>query len=83
MTDKQKEIFQLFEGDRNKILSKGEISHKVSFGYYANGSKHIGAILSRMVKSNLLVRIKPGYFRLGSGIPPAESADPNQLELFK
>lgn len=83
LSPKQKEIVKLFSNDRNKILTQGEISHSVPFGYYANGSKYVGEILSRMVKRNMLVRIKPGHFRLGSFREPVENIDnPNQLELF-
>lgn len=33
---------------------------------YHNADKHTGAILSNMVKQGMLVRIKPGLFRLAT-----------------
>jgi predicted transcriptional regulator of viral defense system len=33
-------------------------------GYYANGRKHIGAVLSRMVRVGLLVRAGRGRYEL-------------------
>lgn len=59
--DKQFEI--------EKFLSKvpqattEEIYNAVPFGYYCNGHKHLGEILSRMVKSNKIARVKKGVFR--------------------
>lgn len=35
--------------------------------HYCNGDKHVGDCLSRMVKSGLLIRVKPGVFITGNG----------------
>ena len=40
-----------------------EIYANVSFSYYCNANKHLGEILSRMVKSGKIERIKKGLFR--------------------
>lgn len=40
-----------------------EIYRNVSFTYYANHAKHLGEILSRMVKSGQIERVKKGVFR--------------------
>lgn len=52
--------------------------------YYSNPEKHVGDIVSRMVKSGLLIRVRPGVFRLptaddpkkakGATVPPADSS---------
>ena len=48
-----------------------EIYSNVSFSYYHNASKHLGAILSAMVKANEISRIKKGVFsiKLGNSFP--------------
>jgi len=51
--------------------------------YYYNGAKHVGDVLSRMVNSGLLKRVKPGVFQLGNGAKKGpETLDENQLSLF-
>lgn len=40
-----------------------EIYRNVTFSYYCNEHKHLGAILSRLVKSGHVTRIKPGLFQ--------------------
>ena len=40
-----------------------EIYANVSFSYYRNANKHLGNILSRMVKSGKIERVKKGLFR--------------------
>ena len=40
-----------------------EIYANVSFSYYCNANKHLGEILSRMVKSGKIERVKKGLFR--------------------
>ena len=51
--------------------------------YHSNPEKHVGDIVSQMVKSGLLIRVKPGVFRLptaddpkkakGATVPPDDS----------
>jgi hypothetical protein len=40
-----------------------EIYSNVSFSYYCNANKHLGAILSTMVKNGKIERIKKGVFK--------------------
>lgn len=35
---------------------------RVAGGYYANSHKHIGTVLSNMVKRGIIRRLKPGVF---------------------
>lgn len=49
--------------------------------YYANGRKHTGDVLSRMVKAGLLKREKPGVFVLAKSARKTEAPD-NSLSLF-
>lgn len=64
LTQKQKAIL-LYIGDTEK--TKSQIVHKFNSWYYFNSSKHIGEILSRMVNTGLLIRIKKGVFKRGKG----------------
>ena len=52
--------------------------------HYCNGDKHVGDCLSRMVKSGLLIRVKPGVFITGKGKkskPPTIDAGQTKIEL--
>jgi len=40
-----------------------EIYANVSFSYFCNANKHLGEILSRMVKSGKIERVKKGVFK--------------------
>lgn len=62
-----------------------EIYANVSFYYYANEKKHLGEILSRMVKSGKIERVKKGIFRYVNASQFAESLrkQGEQSELFK
>lgn len=51
-----------------------EIYRNVSFTYYANHAKYMGEILSRMVKSGQIERVKKGVFRT--------KITTEQIELF-
>ncbi len=53
--------------------------------YYCNEDKHVGDLLSRMVDSQFIVRIKPGHFKLPvsrNGGTKLGEADPAQQSLF-
>ena len=41
---------------------------------YDNRAKHVGAILTRMVKRGLIVRVKPGVFERAPSAPQVEIA---------
>lgn len=53
--------------ERGGTITKKEIVEMYEHLYFCNGDKHLGDILSRMVKSGLLIREKPGVFKVGKG----------------
>ena len=48
-------------------VTKKQVVSAFGRQYYCHGDKHVGDRLSRMVKANLLVRVKPGVFEIGNG----------------
>lgn len=58
--------------------SLSEIIKNVTFSYYCNEHKHLGAMMSRLVKAGRVDRIKPGVFQIRK-VPVAA----NQGELFE
>lgn len=79
MTDKQQILFDYAKSNRQITKQKAvELIGKI---YYCNADKHVGDVLSRMVKAGLLKRIKPGLFELGDRTN--KTAVPgNQLNLI-
>lgn len=65
LTENQKAILVALSKD--KLLSKSELEEKCSPGYYANGAKHFGDMLSRLVNRRLIHRPKKGYYAIGRG----------------
>lgn len=61
LTPKQRKIYQFAKanGGITKAQAMGLIDD-----HYCNGDKHVGAVLSRMVKAGILERVKPGVFNL-------------------
>lgn len=57
---KQEEVLKYLRTVPQANLS--EIYDNVSFGYYCNEMKHLGEILSRMVKKGTVIRVKKGVF---------------------
>lgn len=81
MTPDQKEIVAILQSNGGEVTKK-QVVEAIGGNYYCNGDKHIGDRLSRMVKSNLLVRVKPGVFRFGTGRKSNPSTiDTNQIKL--
>jgi len=86
ISPKMKEILRLFHKDQE--LTKAVIVQNCGLEYYHNAEKYIGETLSRMVKSGLLERVKPGVFKLGkpeaknrkSRVPSVD--DGKNLNLF-
>jgi hypothetical protein len=82
LTEQQRTILNAAQ-ERGGRIEKKEIVEMYGRCYFHNGAKHLGDILSRMVKSGLLVREKPGVFTVGKGKKnkPAVIVG-NQTELF-
>lgn len=78
LTPHQKTVMNLLHKNGG-IVTKTQVCEVITF--YCNTEKHVGNILSRMVKANLLKREKPGVFIKSSGIKQ-EDKDPNQTEIF-
>lgn len=78
LTEHQKTIIS-FCNKNNGTITKKQACDLIR--YYCNTEKHVGDILSRMVKSNLLKRLKPGIFELSSGLKQEIKIE-NQTELF-
>jgi hypothetical protein len=55
-----------------------EIMDNMPFNYHHNNHKHLGNILSNMVKKEMIIRIKKGVFRL----PNESDYKPKGLTLF-
>lgn len=60
--DKQKEVAAYLSTVEQ--ATKSDIYENVSFGYYHNWEKHLGELLSRMVKNKSIERVKIGVYRL-------------------
>lgn len=80
MTDKQIQVFDYVRS--NGQITKQQAVELIGKSYYCNADKHVGDVLSRMVKAGLLKRIKPGLFELGDRTNKT-AAPENQLDLFK
>lgn len=82
MTPEQKKIMA-FAQSKGGTFTKSELVEAMGRKYYCNGDKHLGDRLSRMVNANLLKRVKPGVFEVGTGnkSKPA-TLDKAQTELF-
>jgi len=81
--DKQKMLLDFAFKNNNKITKKQAVELIGSF-YYCNEQKHVGDVLSRMVNSNLLKRIKNGEFEINSNKTQTVKGVliPNQLNLL-
>lgn len=83
--DRQKEVLNAFK--EGEVLSKNQIKERSGISYYYNTDKHLGDVLSRMVKNGLLIRIKKGYYQwLGRTVPNHKAKEiiqpKNQTKLF-
>lgn len=47
-----------------KEANISEIYKNVSFNYYCNANKHLGAVLSNLVKTRKIERVKNGVFKI-------------------
>lgn len=80
MTLKQIQVFDYVRS--NGQITKKKAVELIGKSYYCNADKHVGDVLSRMVKAGLLKRIKPGLFELGDRTNK-NAVPQNQLDLFK
>lgn len=80
MTDKQQMVFDYVRS--NGQITKQKAVELIGKIYYCNADKHVGDVLSRMVKAGLLKRIEPGLFELGDRTNKTAVPE-NQLDLFK
>ena len=82
LTPQQSQIMKAAQ-ERGGTITKKEILEMYGGHYFCNGAKHVGDILSRMVKSGLLIRERPGVFKIGNGkkSKPAVIIE-NQITLF-
>lgn len=79
----QKKVLECFNGNRELELSKQDIIKMAGLYYYHNTDKHAGEVLSRMVKSGLLKRVKKGVYTLGGGIKKKTiETDKNQHNII-
>ena len=68
-------------------ITKQEATAILGRFYYCNEEKHVGELLSRMIKSGILERVKRGTYKLKkypSGITPGDKyqVSKNQISLF-
>lgn len=83
ISEKQKSILDFASKNENKISKKQAVS-LIGGCYYCNEKKHVGDVLSRMVNSKLLNRIKNGHFEINTNRTQTVKGIiiPNQLELL-
>jgi predicted transcriptional regulator of viral defense system len=77
LTEKQQFIISYLKevGQASTI----QILAAAPFSYYCNGEKHLGEILSRMIKKRLLVRVGRGKYKLQES---TEIQEENNIEIF-
>lgn len=75
MTDKQRKIVEFARSNNNQITKKQACD---LIPFYHNTQKHVGDVLTRMVKSNMLKRIKNGLYELSTG----QKEIINQSQMF-
>ena len=76
LTPQQSAILALAREHGGTVTSK-QVQENFAHNYHCNGEAHLGAILSRMVVANLLVRVKKGVFQVGTGKKPKPSTQPD------
>lgn len=60
LSEKQKHIMRLLY--RHKEMTKGNLLKHCAHWYYCNADKHLGAVLTTMVKNGLIHRPKTGVY---------------------
>lgn len=64
MTENQRKIVEFARSNNNQITKKQACD---LIPFYHNTQKHVSDVLTRMVKSNMLKRIKNGLYDLSIG----------------
>lgn len=77
MTPKQTIIIQMLR-DKPEV-TRAEFNQRLKRFYYHNGEKYVGEILSRLVASNIIERVRIGVYRLRS---VELKSPPDQLKLL-
>lgn len=83
--NKQAEVERYLSNAEDYTAKLSEILIGVPFGYYHNGPKHLGAMMSRMVKNGSVTRIKKGVYEWNP--PPrirrraVPTPDPDQTKM--
>lgn len=82
-SSKQKQILDFALKNENRITKKQAVELLERY-YFLNAQKHVGDVLSRMVNSKLLKRIKNGLFEINNDKKQTVKgiSNPNQLELL-
>lgn len=84
LNHRQKAIIQFAIANNNQITKKQAVD-LIGGSYYHNGAKYVGEILSRLVGSQALKRIKPGLYEVLTGHASKniiQKNNPNQINLF-
>lgn len=66
--DRQREIIRAFH--HQDSFTKKEAVKLIGGYYFYNAEKHVGDVLTRMVRSRLIERIKPGLYSTKITQPP-------------
>lgn len=82
-TPHQKAIIN-FANSNNGKINKDQAVELIGKFYYCNERKHVGDVLSRMVKNNLLKRIKNGFYEINQNKQQTVKGiiNPDQLNLL-
>lgn len=81
--DKQTVLVKFAMSNGNAITKKQAVELLEKY-YYYNAGHYVGEILSRLVKSKCLKRVKPGVFELLTTVPigGAVTNNEDQIKLF-
>lgn len=82
ITQNQKILLDFAYKNENKI-SKQQAVELIGYSYYCNAKKHVGDVLSRMVNSGKLNRIRNGHFEINliKNESVKQILDPDQLNI--
>ena len=64
LSPKQSKIIAAMNAASNAQITLDEAVGLIGGNLYCNANQHVGQTLSRMVKRGLIVRVRPGVFRL-------------------